>query len=194
MTPLAEKTRIVSEVCAALAAGDTAKASDIARRGYPFAPPTAGKRAFTALVATSVFLRDGFIDRYRGTQLVFPGVLRLLSRLLPAEFPAHPNWKMSESHVIYYELFPTVDHVIPIARGGTHTADNWVTTSMLINSAKANWTLDELRWTLLPPGDPANWDGLLQWFLEFIARSPEYLADNYIKTWHSAAQRAVKVA
>ena len=194
MTPLADKTQIVRHVCEALAAGDTLKASEIARRDYPFAPQTAGKRSSSPFAATSIFLRDGFIDRYSGTQLVFPGVLRLLARLLPAEFPPHPNGKMSVSHIIYWELSPTLDHVIPIARGGADTSDNLVTTSMVLNSAKANWTLDELRWTLLPPGDPAAWDGLLQWFLDFILHSPEHLADNYIKTWHSAAKRVTKVA
>ena len=194
MTPLSDKTQIVRLVCDALTAGDTNKASEIARRDYPFAPQSASKRSFSASAATSVFLRDGFLDRYSGTQLVFPGVLRLLSRLLPAEFPAHPNWKMSESHMIYWELFPTVDHLIPIARGGTDTADNWITTSMVLNSAKSNWTLEELRWTLLPPGDSNCWDGLLRWFIEFISSSPEHLADNYIKTWHSAAKRVTNVA
>ncbi len=194
MTPLADKTQIVRDVCSALAAGDTLAASDIARRDYPFTTQAAIKRSFSAFAASSIFVRDGFIDRYSGTQLVFPGVLRLLSRLLPAEFPAHPNWKMSESHMIYWELFPTVDHVVPVARGGSDTPDNSVTTSMVLNSAKSNWTLSELRWTLLPPGDPSSWDGMLHWFLDFISRSPEHLADNYIKTWHSAAKRVTKVA
>jgi 5-methylcytosine-specific restriction endonuclease McrA len=192
MLPLADKPQIVRQVCAALAAGDILKASAIARRDYPFATQSKGKRSFSPLVATSIFLRDGFIDRYSGTELVYPGALRLLSRLLPAEFPTHPNWKTSVSHIIYYELFPTVDHIRPIARGGANTADNWVTTSMILNSAKANWTLEELHWALLPPGNPAAWDGLLNWFREFISRSPEHLADNYIKTWHSAATRATK--
>jgi 5-methylcytosine-specific restriction endonuclease McrA len=193
MRSLSDKTTIVRQICDALAAGDASKASDIARKDYPFASQAVGKRSFSASTATSVFLRDGFIDRYSGTQLVFPGVLRLLSRLLPVEFPAHPNWKMSESHIIYWELFPTVDHIVPMARGGSHTSDNWVTTSMMLNSAKSNWTLHELRWTLLPPGDPGTWDGLLSWFLAFISVTPEHLEDNYIKTWHSAAKQVTKV-
>jgi hypothetical protein len=193
MTPLTDKTRIVKDVCGALAAGDIRSAAEIAQRDYPYLAQPATKRSFSAFAATSVFLRDGFIDRYSGTQLVFPGVLRLLSRLLPAEFPAHPNWKMSESHMIYWELFPTVDHVQPVARGGADAPENWATTSMVLNSAKSNWTLSELRWTLLPPGD-ASWDGMLQWFLDFVSRSPEHLADTYLKNWHSAATRATRKA
>ena len=63
---------------------------------------------------------------------------------------------------------------------------------MVINSAKANWTLEELGWKLLPPGDPAAWDGLVPWFLSFISRCPEHLQDGYTKTWHAAAARSWK--
>lgn len=232
MTPLADKTQIIRHVCDALAAGDTHKASQIARRDYPFAPRTkaqtklyssafaatsvvlrdgfttraAGIRPlaakpfgtrsrFGAPAATSLFMRDGFIDRYAGTQLIFPGALRLLSVLLPAEFPWNPNWNPSVSHIISWDFFPTVDHVVPISRLEIpDSTDNWITTSMLLNNVKARRTLDELGWTILPPGDFATWDGLVRWFLHFISRSPEHLADNYIKTWHSAAKRVTNVA
>ena len=192
MTPLHDRARTLQRVCEALAQGDRRQASEVARREYPFAPQTTRRSAITPAMATPVFLRDGFIDRYSGTRLVFPGALRLLSRLLPEEFPAHPNWKMAESHIAFWELFPTVDHLVPVARGGTHTADNWMTTSMVTNSAKANWTLEELGWKLMPPGDPSAWDGLVPWFLSFITCCPEHLQDGYIKTWHAAASRSWK--
>ena len=191
---MTDRTQIASSCAIALAIRGHAQGIRDSRRDYPFAPQIAGKRSLSAFAATSVFLRDGFIDRYSGTQLVFPGVLRLLARLLPAEFPAHTNWKMIASHIIYWELFPTVDHVVPIARGGTDTADNWITTSMVLNSAKSNWTLDELRWTLLPPErsrrlGTAYCDG----FSRSFHRCPEHLADSYIGTWHSAAKRVARM-
>lgn len=92
----------------------------------------------------------------------------------------------------YWELFPTIDHVVPIARGGADNDANWVSTSMLRNSAKANWTLEELGWQLRPPGDFSRWDGLMGWFLEFIGRNPAHMADNYIKRWHRAASAKVR--
>ncbi len=116
-------------------------------------------------------------------------MLRLLSRLLPTEFPFHLNWKMSESHVAYWELFPTIDHIIPVARGGADDETNWVCTSMLRNSAKSNWTLEELGWTLQPPGDYNQWDGLIGWFLKYTERYPAHLQETYIKRWHNAALR-----
>src|SRR5437867_9292818 len=85
-------------------------------------------------------------------EVIFPPVLRLVSRLLPNEFPYDLNWKMSRCHPAFCELFPTMDHVIPVSRGGTANLANLVCTSMLHNSAKANWTLEELGWKLHPLG------------------------------------------
>lgn len=101
-------------------------------------------RRYTELQSLEVFARDGFVDRYSGQRLVFPGILRLLSRLLPQEFPFHPNWKMAQTHRAYWELFPTIDHVLPVARGAADSEANWVTTSMLRNAAKANGKLQEV--------------------------------------------------
>jgi hypothetical protein len=108
------------------------------------------------------FHQDGFIDCYSGQRLIFPGTLRLLSLCLPEEFPFHSNWKMDRTHPAFWELFPTIDHIVPIARGGEDAETNWVTTSQLQNSAKANWTLKELRWTLVPAGSVEEWDGLIR--------------------------------
>jgi hypothetical protein len=64
MTPLHDRARTLQRVCEALAQGDRRQASEVARREYPFAPQTTRRSAITPAVATSVFLRDGFIDRY----------------------------------------------------------------------------------------------------------------------------------
>jgi hypothetical protein len=110
---------------------------------------------------------------------------------LPVDFPFNPNWKMSACHIAYYELAPTIDHVVPIARGGSHDKANWVTTSMLRNNAKANWTLDELGWTLRPAGSFQEWDGLIRWFLGYVAGHPELLQESYFRRWHTATKRAL---
>lgn len=61
---------------------------------------------------------------------------------------------------------------------------------MARNSAKMNWTLDELGWTLHPPGDMQEWDGLLHWFLEYTVAHPETVTSNLIKQWQRAAKLA----
>ena len=183
-----DRGAILKAVCEHLTRGDSSEAADVARREYPFEPQAVAGREYDALTCTRIFIRDGFIDRYAGTRLVFPGALRLLSRLLPAEFPFHRNWKMSATHPAYWELFPTIDHVTPVTRGGKDEVSNWVTTSQLRNSAKAAWTLEELGWTLQPPGNIRKWDGLISWFLSTVSEEA-VRQDRYIRAWHRAARR-----
>ncbi|HEX6641798.1 MAG TPA: HNH endonuclease, partial [Thermoanaerobaculia bacterium] len=87
-----------------------------------------------------------------------------------------------------WELCPTLDHVVPIARGGSDDESNWVTTSMLRNSAKANWTLEELGWTVLPDEQLRKWDGLTNWFVGYLAKESRW-RDPYIRRWELAALR-----
>src|SRR5215216_163655 len=185
------KSRTIQKVCEALLAGDQESASSIARAEFPFTGEPPAGRKYKEAESTRIFIRDGFVDRYSGDRLIFPAALRLLSRLLPEEFPFQANWKMSECHIVYWELSPTVDHVVPVAKGGADDETNWVTTSMLRNSAKSNWTLEELGWTLLPPGDLSVWDGLTGWLVEYVSLEPEHLQDARIKRWYNAAVRAL---
>jgi hypothetical protein len=167
------------------------EARQILRAEYPFVPTSSEGRRYTAVQSLQVFKRDGFIDRYSGQRLVFPGILRLLARLLPQEFPYHPNWKMAETHPAFWELFPTIDHVLPVARGGADSEENWVTTSMLRNAAKANWTLEELGWSLYPAGSPGAWDGLTAIFVEFVDSERSVLEDAYLRRWYLSLLRAI---
>lgn len=185
-----DQAAILARALQSLCTSGAAAASDILRAEYPFVPVVPEERRYTELQSLQVFLRDGFLDRYTGQRLVFPGVFRLLSRLLPQEFPFHPNWKMAETHPAYWQLFPTIDHVVPVARGGADSEANWMTTSMLRNAAKANWTLEELGWSLHPPGLLTDWDGLTKLFLDFVASDGSMLEDGYLRRWHSAAVRA----
>jgi hypothetical protein len=97
---------------------------------------------------------------------------------------------MAQTHPAYWELFPTIDHVLPVSRSGADSETNWVTTSMLRNAAKANWTLEELGWSLYPSGSLADWDGLTRLFLEFVSSDRSVLEDRYLWRWHTAAIQA----
>lgn len=185
---------VLSRVCRALLADDREAARSIATAEYPFVRKQNAGRAYTERQMMRIFRRDGFLDRYSGARLVFPGTLRLLSTVMPDEFPAHPNWKMSESHIAYWELFPTVDHVVPVARGGADDESNWVTTSMLRNGAKSNWTLEELGWPLLRAYPTDDWDGLVGFCQDYLTAHPEHLANDYIRRWHRAALATSKTS
>ena len=112
-----------------------------------------------------------------------PGVLRLISLRLPDQFRFHEHWKSSESHPAYWQLSPTIDHIVPLARGGAHVSENFVTTSMLGNAANANWTLEELDWSLHPAGDLKKWDGLTGWLLAEVGRSSQWQNNRAVTKW-----------
>jgi hypothetical protein len=186
-----EQGLVIAAVCRALADGASARAATIVQRDYPFAPAPVTARRFRPTAYTKAFIRDGFIDRYSGARLVFPPVLLVLSFALPECLPYHPNWKADRTHPAYWQLSATLDHLVPVTRGGADEESNWVTTSMARNAAKMNWTLEELGWRLHPPGSLSVWDGMLAWFLEYTAAHPEAVVDNAVGQWRRAGAAAL---
>ena len=61
------------------------------------------------------------------------------------EFPYQKHWKMSDTHIAWWELIPTVDHVEPVARGGVDEEENWVCTSQLRNRSEERRVGKECR-------------------------------------------------
>lgn len=184
------KHRVIEEICKALQNGNQEIARGLLRTKYPFTSLIPASRRYSNYEKSKIFLRDGFIDRYSGKEMIFPPVLRILSSSFPKEFPFQKNWKMSECHLAYWQLLPTIDHIIPVSRGGIDDESNWVCTSQLRNSAKSNWLLEELGWTLHNPGDISKWDGLVGWFLAYKIDNPEILEDKYINSWSLAIEKA----
>ena len=177
----------IDNACQKISDGRLDSAKKIINEEYPFTSLKNKGRQYTEVKKTEVFLRDGFIDRYSGDKLVYPPVLKILSNLMPHEFPYQKHWKTSECHIGWWELIPTIDHQIPVSRGGEDKKENWVCTSQLRNSAKSNWTLEELGWELHDSGDNKNWDGMMTWFMDYISKNEYVLEDAYIAKWHEAA-------
>ena len=96
---------------------------------------------------------------------------------------------MSETHIAYWDLIPTLDHVYPIAQGGHDDEQNWVTTSMKNNSIKSNYTIEEIHWSLYPQGKICDWDGLSKVFMKIVDSNEELLKDNYIRSWYNASKK-----
>jgi hypothetical protein len=90
---------------------------------------------------------------------VLTALLRLLARLYPDRLPYHPNWKASETHPAFLVLSATLDHVEPVAAGGTADLTNLVCACWTCNRRKGDLRLADLGWTLRDPADP-RWDGL----------------------------------
>ena len=147
------------------------------------------KRTYTITQKMEQFITDGFVDRYTGQKLLNPGILKIISFYFPDEFPYHSHWKMTQTHISYWELIPTIDHIYPIAKGGHDDSSNWVTTSMKNNSIKSNYTMDEMHWSLYPKGDIDVWDGLSKSFIKLVECNKDLLNDNYIKNWYKVSKK-----
>jgi hypothetical protein len=186
---MTDKAAVLGDVCAALSADRLGDAADILQDRYAFAPLTNVGRRYSVRQMLEIFVRDGFIDRYSGARLVCPATLRLISKRLPEAFPFHRNWRIDACHFGYWELCPTVDHVLPVSRGGTDDESNWITTSMVRNAAKASFTLDELGWSLHPSGNIDDWDGLLGWFIDQAHTDHLVLDDPYVRQWFNAGNQ-----
>lgn len=169
-----EQSAVIAQGCTHLESGDRGAAETVLRSGYAFTPHPVATRKYSLREMTGVFLRDGFIDRYSGNQLVFPAVLRLISAELPEAFPFHRNWKMSQTHPAYWDLLPTIDHLTPGARGGLDEDSNWNVNQHgaqfgqgCINSRAAwldvapAWRSRRLGWV----------DGLVCWLHRAVARA-----------------------
>ena len=187
-----DRALLIKNICGLLLDDKKQDCIEFANENYPFVHCLPQKRQYSKYQMCKVFLKDGFIDRYSGAKLLFPGLIKIMTIEFPDIFKYHKNWKMSETHMIYWDLCPTIDHLIPVARGGQDIEQNWITTSMVHNSAKSNWTIEEIGWELHDIGEPYNWDGLVNYFLELTNKNPNYEKDKYIYSWKLGLLRAMR--
>jgi 5-methylcytosine-specific restriction endonuclease McrA len=190
---VSDRAEFLASACALITAGEIDAAKQSLLNNYPCSPASTTRKPWSLQRLVKVFLRDGFTDRYFGTRLVFPGTLRALSLLLSDAFPYHRNWKQGETHPAFWELYPTIDHVVPLARGGADDESNVVTTSMLRNSAKSNWLCDEIGWPSQLALCAAEWDGLLPWFMSAWEKDALLRQDDALRGWHRAARDVVDI-
>ena len=183
-----DKSSVISDIAAMLLENNKTAAKTIIDQEYPHTYYEIEKRTYTIAQKMNQFINDGFIDRYTGKKLLNPGMLKIISYYFPNEFPYHPHWKMTETHIAYWDLIPTIDHIYPIAKGGEDDEKNWVTTSMKNNFIKSNYTIDEIHWKLYPKGDISEWDGLTSIFVQLVNKDKELLKDAYIKSWYNVSK------
>ncbi|MBE6670207.1 MAG: HNH endonuclease [Ruminococcaceae bacterium] len=183
-----EKSQIINNIACLLVENKTTDAKLLLQNEYPHKLVKIEKRTYTLKEKMRQFLRDGFIDRYTGKKLVNPGMLKVITNYFPEEFPYDSHWKMTTTHRAYWDLIPTIDHITPIAQGGTDDPDNWATTSMQNNSIKSNYSLEEINWKLHPGGNLNEWDGLTKLFIELVDKNNDLLHDSYIRSWYKISK------
>lgn len=192
---------IASEAWASIISGDYKAADRIISENYPFdshslIPPVSKKRTpresetrkreFKFSERTEFFLDSQFLDQYTGQRLIFPGALYVFRALNLDSVPNQGNWKKIANHIMYWDLFPTVDHIKPLALGGKDEPENWACTSIIINSIKSSSTLEDLSWPMYQIRE--EWDGLFHDFMALVESRPKLLNSTKIKTWYDAGK------
>lgn len=183
---------VLKQAAEYILSGKTDEAGAVIKEGYPFTPIKKESRSNNKTEQMKQFFKDGFIDRYFGTKLINPGMLRILSEKLPNEFPYQANWNTEVCHMAYWDYTPTIDHIDPISRGGKDDKSNWATTSMKGNLAKSNYTMEQLNLRLYPQGDIHEWDGLSRLFVEIVENNPELKQLSGIKDWYGPTKRIME--
>ncbi len=147
-------------------------------------PPreAARKRAVTRPAMARIFRRDHFVCRYCNGKTILTPLMELLGALYPDSFPYQSDaWRAGVTHPAVIARSPAVDHVDPVAHGGSNHDDNLVTACWLCNAIKSDFTLELIGWELQPI--PASgWDGLTRFYRRLweLAGQPK---PEYHRSW-----------
>lgn len=174
--------------CLALEVGSVDAAKKIIERDFPFSQYVKDDKFFSVAEQLTVFKRDGFVDRFSGKRVFLPPVLIILSKELPEVFPRHPNWERVKTHQAHEMFSAAVKKIIP--SGSSQDIANLVTVSYLNKLSMGNATLDDLGLRLLSLEEIAaqRWDGMSDWFVNYVREHNTLLAENAIATWYKAIQ------
>jgi len=87
-------------------------------------------------VQLEVFRRDNWHCRYCGRPIFFNPTLNLLEKLNPDHIYYHPHGKSGSMLSLFQWSMGSVDHIKPVARGGTNDLENFVTACWYCNHRK----------------------------------------------------------
>ena len=182
------KADVIVYACLALTDDNINTAKKIIEKGFPFSHYVDDKIKLSETEQLKIFLRDGFIDRYTGKKVFLPVVTNILSQAIPEVFPNHPNWKYTETHQAHALFYATVDKIVPSYSSSNKS--NLVTTSYINKIAKANANLEDLGWKLfsLEEIEEEMWDGMMEWFINYVEKHQAFLNDNIIANWYKAVR------
>jgi HNH endonuclease len=111
-------------------------------------------------IKVQVYRRDHYTCRYCSVRTVPEPVLRLLAELYPSKFPHDVHWKAGHIHRAIPLLCTEVDHLVPIARGGSSMElANLRTACAPCNTRKSDFLLSEVGMDDRPV-DTSGWDGM----------------------------------
>ena len=152
------RTTIKAAVEAAISGGREAGRERL--RPIWFQPtPAPERKPVSDAIRVEVFRRDSFTCCYCLSKVIPEPILRLLGHMYPDEFPHHPNWKAGCMHRAIPLLCAEVDHLSPVARGGSNEVSNLRTACAPCNTRKADFLLEEIGMADRSDATFSAWDG-----------------------------------
>jgi len=121
-----------------------------------------------------IYARDSYVCCYCQRQTIDLDVLRKLSSIMPDVLPYHPSWKVGFCHPIYWVFSASLEHVKPVADGGTNDDSNLKTACYLCNDKKNDLPLGALGWDIHETNEKyLHWDGLTSYLEQLGKVTPE---------------------
>jgi len=118
-----------------------------------------------AEIEREVFASDGWRCRWCSTPVIARRALRRMHLVFPVAFPRDATDR--GRHGLILAASASLDHVLPLSRGGTNDRENLVTACWPCQFARNDWKLEELG--LADPREraprPDDWDGVA-WFCD----------------------------
>ena len=110
----------------------------------------------------SLSCRDGHVCRYCGNLVIDEKVISFLHRHYAEAVPSTGADRERNAAIIAMRI--SFEHVVPHSRGGDNTIENIIVSCSPCNSAKSDWTLEQVG--LIDPRtvpvERSSWDGLVR--------------------------------
>jgi 5-methylcytosine-specific restriction endonuclease McrA len=108
-----------------------------------------------------VFARDNYTCCYCGRKTIDVAIFKAISQVLPDVFPYHKNWAFDRCHFLYWTHTTSLEHVLPLARGGPNDESNMRAACYECQDAKSDARVEWLGWKPKPiPAGETGWVGL----------------------------------
>lgn len=156
------------------------------KRSAATVPPANRADANTSIEDKIItFERDHYTCRYCGKQLILVAALRGLSTQHPQVFPCQKNWKLEETHPIYWTHGTICGHITKVVSGGTSKLENLATLCVACMYKENPLQEDAERVSRTTPAT-RYWRGLSTEFRDLCLVKPHTYQTGDLEQWYKA--------
>jgi len=117
-----------------------------------------GRKNIPKKIQLEVWKRDSWHCRYCGKPVFFSPTLKLLDQINPNHTYYHKNGKTGKMLELFQKMWASVDHIVPISKGGENEIDNYATACWKCNLKFREKMVGKDKSNPLDP-EAKEWDG-----------------------------------